>query len=97
MKYSKFCQAKKKLSSEVHDMNSAKLLTRLRLDFSHLNERKFPHNWNDIINPMCSFSKEPEITLHCLLFCKITNQSNFDWDIKALNFDTTVHYMRTFQ
>ena len=55
----------------VHDINGAKLLTRLRLDLSHLNEHKFRHNVNDIINPMCSCSKEPETTLHYLLHCDL--------------------------
>ena len=36
---------------EVHDINGVKLLTRLRLDFSHLDEHKFRHNFN-IINPV---------------------------------------------
>ena len=47
-----------------HDINGAKLLTRLRSDFSHLNE-------HDKINPMCSCCKEPETTLHYLLRCNL--------------------------
>ena len=47
----------------VHDINGLKLLTRLRLNFSHLNEHKFRHNFNDTINPMCSCGKEPETSL----------------------------------
>ena len=49
--------------SEVHDINGVKVLTHLRLDF-----------WlyhNDIINPMCSCSKEPETTNHYLLHCSL--------------------------
>ena len=34
----------------VHDINGLKLLTRLRLNFGHLNEHKFRHNFNDTIN-----------------------------------------------
>ena len=56
---------------EVHDINGVKLLTRLRLDFNHLNEHKFRHNFNDIINPMCSCGKEPETTLHYLFRCDL--------------------------
>ena len=41
----------------VHDINGLKLLTRLRLNFSHLNEHKFRHNFNDTINLMCSWGK----------------------------------------
>ena len=51
----------------VHDINDLKLLTRSRLNFSHLNEHKFRHNFNDTINPMSSCRKEPETTLHYLL------------------------------
>ena len=56
---------------EVHDIRGVKLLTRLRLDFSHLNEHKFRHNFNDINNLMCSCGKETETTLHYLLRCDI--------------------------
>ena len=51
----------------VHDVNGIKLLTRLILDFCHLNEHKFRHNFNNVSNPMCSFRKEPETTLHYFL------------------------------
>ena len=56
---------------EVYDIKGVKLLTRLRLNFSHLNEHKFRHNFNDIINPMCSCSKEPETTLNYILPCDL--------------------------
>ena len=56
---------------EVHDINGVKLLTRLRLDFSHLNEHKFRHHFHDIINLMCSCGKEPETTLDYLLRCNL--------------------------
>ena len=55
----------------VYEINVVKLLTRLRLDFSHLNEHKFRHNSNEIINPMCLCVKEPEMTLHCPLRCDL--------------------------
>ena len=32
-----------------------KLLTGLRLGLSHLNEHKFKHNFQDYINPLCTF------------------------------------------
>ena len=56
---------------EVHDINGVKLLIRLRLDFCHLNKHKFQHNFNDIINPMCSCGKEPKTTLQYLLRCDL--------------------------
>ena len=52
----------------VHDINGLKLLTRLTMNFSHLNEHKFRHNFNDTINPLGPCRKEPE-TLHYLLRC----------------------------
>ena len=39
----------------------------LRLNFSHLNEDKFRHNFLDTINPMCICGSEPETTAHFLL------------------------------
>ena len=66
----------------VHDIIGVKLLTRLRLDFSHLNEHKFRHNFNDIINTMCSCGKEPETTLHHLYLIYRLELLN---DICALN------------
>ena len=44
-------------------------LTRLRLKFSHLNEHKFRHGFNDTINPMCACRTEVETTEHFLLRC----------------------------
>ena len=41
------------------------------MDFSHLNEHKFRHNFNDTINPMCSYGKKPKTTLHYLLCCTL--------------------------
>ena len=53
----------------VNDPTGLKLLTRLRLNLSHLNEHKFNHNFNDTLNPLCSCSLEPESTTHYLLHC----------------------------
>ena len=63
----------------IHDNNGIKLLTRLRLNFSHLNEHKFRHNFLDTLNPMCSCGSEPETTAHFLLRCQnhVTNRSKF--------------------
>ena len=62
-----FVRPTKHLVFKFHNIKGVKLLTRLRLDFSHLNEHKFRHNFNYTINPMCSCCKEPETTLHYLL------------------------------
>ena len=53
----------------VNDPIGLKLLTRLRLNLSHLNEHKFKHNFQDTLNPLCSCSLEPESVTHYLLHC----------------------------
>ena len=53
----------------IFDPIGLKLLTRLRLGFSHLNEHKFRHNFQDCLNPLCSCSLNTEDTLHYLLHC----------------------------
>ena len=54
----------------VSDIYGIKLLTRLRLNFSHLNEHKFRHNFNDTINPMCNCGAATETTIQHLLSCR---------------------------
>ena len=46
-----------------------KLITRLRLGFSHLREHKFRHNFQDSLNPICSCGENIETTTHYLLHC----------------------------
>ena len=54
----------------IYDPFGIKLLNRLRVDFSHLNERKFRHNFADTLNPLCSCSLEIETTAHFFLRCR---------------------------
>jgi len=53
----------------IFDPTGLKFLTRLRLGFSHLNEHKFRHNFQDCINPLCTCSLNIEDTVHYLLHC----------------------------
>ena len=53
----------------IFDPIGLKFLTRLRLGFSHLNEHRFRHNFQDCLNPLCSCSLEVENTEHYLLHC----------------------------
>ena len=46
-----------------------KLLTRLRLGLSYLNEHRFNHNFQNCIIPLCSCNIEIESTYHFLLNC----------------------------
>ena len=53
----------------IHNLFGVKLLTRLRLGLSHLNEHKFNHNLNGCINPFSTCTLEPESTSHFFLHC----------------------------
>ena len=46
----------------VHDSLAVKLITRLRLEFSHLNELKFRHGFKDTLNPLCTCRAKVETT-----------------------------------
>ena len=52
---------------QIHDFNAINLLTRLRLNFSHLNQQKFRYNFLGTIGPVCSCGSETEATAHFLL------------------------------
>ena len=52
---------------KIYDPVGIILLTRLRFGFSHLSNRKFRHNFADLLNPLCSCSLETESTLHFFL------------------------------
>ena len=43
-----------------HSPTVLKVLTRLRVVLSHLNEHKFNHNLRDCVNPLCPCSLEVE-------------------------------------
>ena len=62
----------------IFDPIGLKFLTRLRLDFSHLNEHRFRHNFQDCLNPLCSYSLETEDTKHYLLHCHHFSQHRID-------------------
>ena len=54
-------------TSKFYNINntvSIKPITRLRLGFSHLQEQKFKHNFQDTLYPLCSCSIEAESTSH---------------------------------
>ena len=53
----------------IFDPEGLKLLTRLRLGFSHLNEHSFQDNFQECLNPLCTCSLETENTSHYLLHC----------------------------
>ena len=66
-----FIRPKENSVFAIHDTKGLKLLARLRLDFSHSNERKFSHGFKDTVDPMCKCGLETELTLHFLLRCRL--------------------------
>ena len=66
-----FIRPKENSVFAIHDTKGLKLLTRLRLNFSHLNEHKFRHGFKDTVDPMCKFGLETETTLYFLLRCRL--------------------------
>ena len=66
-----FIRPKENSVFAIHDAKDLKLLTRLSLNFSHLNEHKLRHGFKDTVDPMCKCGLEREITLHFLLRCRL--------------------------
>ena len=66
---------------DIYNPYGIKLLTRLRLGLSHLNEHKFKHGFNDIINPtgICEVDIESinHFFLHWPEYCE-ARQTFFD-------------------
>ena len=54
----------------IHDIIGVRHLTKLRLQFSPLNEHKFRHNF-DCLSPVCICGKEKEDNEHFLLHCPL--------------------------
>ena len=77
-----FIKSKENSIYAIHDISGLKLLTRLILNFSHLNEHKLRHNFKDTINPMCSCGFEPESKDHYLLRCKLYTDLRLDYTIR---------------
>ena len=65
----KFIRPRPNSVLNIMDPFGLKLLTRLCVNFSHLTEHKFQHNFLDTLNPLCSCSLEIESTSHYLLRC----------------------------
>ena len=74
----KIIRTKENSVFQVSDIYGIKLLTHSRLNFSHLNEHKFRHNFIDRINLMYNCGANTEATIHYLLCCRIYSvQKNF--------------------
>ena len=53
----------------IYNPYGIKLLTRLHLGLSHLNEHKFKYGFNDTINPICICGGNTESMSHFFLHC----------------------------
>ena len=61
----------------TNGVSDLKLLTRLRVGFSHLKEHKFKHNFQDTSNPLYPCSLEAVDTYHVFMHCQnFSNQRN---------------------
>ena len=62
----------------IFDPIGLKFLNSLRLGFSHLNEHRFRHNFQDCMNPLCSCSLKIEDTSYYLLHYHPFSQYRID-------------------
>ena len=53
----------------IFDPEGLKLFTRFRLGFSHLNENRFRHNFQECLNAFCICGLETRNSSHYLLHC----------------------------
>ena len=54
---------------DIHNTNGIKLLSRLRLNFSHLDEHTFRHNFNDTVDSMstCGQKRRQHLNASCAI------------------------------
>ena len=73
----------------IHNSVGKKYLPRLKLGFRHLKEHKFKHNFQDVVDPLCSCGIETESMKQFLLHCadfSIQRETLFD-KLTELNID----------
>ena len=83
---------------KIYDPLEIKLLTRLRLGFSHLCEHKFRHNLAESLNPWCSCSLFNFFFFHCQNYTTfrralMTDLKNINDAIISLNESDLLHSM----
>ena len=67
----KFIRLKPNSFFNCSNLKGIRLITRLRLELSHLREHKFKYNFQNCLNPLCSCGSSIESTSHFLLHCPI--------------------------
>ena len=79
----------------VHDPIGVKLLSRLRLQFTHLNEHKFRHGFNDMASPMCPCGTDVETTGHFLLRCHCFSTQRYELFDHLYRLDPSFSILKT--
>ena len=67
----KFIRPKPNSFFNCCNLKGIRLITRLRLELSHLREHKFKYNFQNCLNPLCSCGSSIELTSHFLPHCPI--------------------------
>ena len=80
-------EKKGNLLFSVYDPLGVKLLQRLRLDFSHLNEHKFRYGFKGTLNLLCTCGAEVETAEHFLLHCQLYSTHRSELFDKILKID----------
>ena len=83
------CEKKENSLFSIYEPLGVKLLTRLKLQFSHLNERKFRHGFGDTINIMCACGSEVETTEHFHLRCHLYSPQRLELFENLENVDSS--------
>ena len=83
------CEKKENSLFSSYDSLGVKLLTRFRPQFSHLNEHKFRHGFEDTISAMCACGSEVETTENFLF----ENLEKVDSNFLNLNVKDKVRFL----
>ena len=75
---------------DINNLYGLKLLTRLRLGFSHLRYHKFRHNFQGCINPLCACSLEIETKTHFLFHCLLFESARQSFLINIKKIDENI-------
>ena len=79
---------------DANDPHGVKLLTRVRVGFSHLKDQKFRHGFNDTIDPLRPCNMETETVPHFLLRCLHYTNLRFDLMNELLKIDPNFLYSK---
>ena len=85
-----FCKTEENSLFNVHSPIGMKYLNRFRLNFSHLNEHKFHHNFRNTVNSLCCCNTETEATSHYLLRCHLFPEQRIKILENLKNLDNTL-------